>query len=104
MTDNSQKTEVPDGDSLDRAEQMIWMYLDDLLPEQELPELEKLLESDSSAVQLYVDCVKLHTDLIEHFQEPSRKIKLPFSPDTPVLGSLGDGLPGVDAGPPVTDN
>jgi len=101
MTDDSQKMEVPEDGSLERAEQMIWMYLDDMLPEQELPALENMLEKDESAVQLYVDCVMLHTDLVEHFQEPSKKIKLPFATNTPVLGSLGEGLPGVDSGPTV---
>ena len=103
MTDDSQEKAGPIEDSLEKTEQMIWKYLDETLPEEELPELENLLQSDEKVVQLYVDCVKLHTDLMEHFQEP-RKIELPFAPNSPVLGSLGEGMPGFDAGPPVTDN
>lgn len=101
MTDDSRLHEDASKDSLERVEKMIWMYLDDMLPEEQLPELETVLKDDQNAVQLYTDCVKLHVDLLEHFQGP-KETKLPFAPDTPVLGSLGDGVPGVDAGPPVT--
>ena len=101
MADNSRLHENASEDSLERVEKMIWMYLDDMLPEEQIPELENLLKTDENAVQLYTDCVKLHVDLLEHFQEPKKTI-LPFVPDSPVLGSLGDGIPGLDAGPPVT--
>ena len=101
MTDDSQLQKDARDNSEDRVEQMIWMYLDDVLPEEQIPELEQVLKEDPNAVQLYTECVKLHVDLLEHFGEP-REVKLPFVPDSPVLGSLGDGMPGVDAGPPVT--
>lgn len=103
MTEESQNSGLPEGDSVEKAEQMIWKYLDQMLPEEQVPELETLLQGDEKAVKLYTDCVKLHVDLLEHFQEP-KQANTPFTPDSPVLGSLGGGLPGVDAGPPVPEN
>ena len=97
--------EQPNGasheDALENFEQLVWMYFDEVLPQEELPKLEEMLRSDDRYVQVYLDCAKLHADLTSHFQPP-KPIQLPGVAETPVLGSLGDGMTGFDARPPVT--
>ena len=103
MTDENRDLEGLQEDSLGKTEELIWKYLDDILPEGELPALEELIQSEDGGVQLYLDCVRLHADLITHFKEEQEQ-KKPSPPGFPVLGSLEDSLPGIDAGPPVADN
>ena len=88
-------------ESLENFEQMVWMYLDEVLPEEDFPKVEELLKSDDSYMQVYLDCAQLHAELAGMFQPPSSPSEA-TRPQSPVLGSLGEGLPGIDSRPPVT--
>ncbi len=87
---------------LEQAEEMIWNLLDDNLPEGDVQLLETMIQEHDQVRELYVDCVRLHTDLSEHFGK-TPQLELPGAPNSPVLGSLGDTMRGLDAGPPVAD-
>lgn len=105
MTDKNTNSDVPEqgnpsSEALENCEQLVWMYLDDVLPEEELPKLETMLQEDESFIRVYLDCVQLHGDLGQHFQ-PSQPLKLEGLPESPVLGSLMNGLTDTTNGPPV---
>jgi hypothetical protein len=87
---------------LEQAEEMIWNLLDDNLPEGEVKALESMLQEHEQVRELYLDCVQLHSDLAGHFGK-TPKLDFPGAPSSPVLGSLGDTMRGIDAGPPVVD-
>ena len=91
----------PSAEALKNCEQLVWMYLDDVLPAAELPKLETMLQQDSSYLQIYLDCVQLHADLGQHYQA-SQPLKIEGLPESPVLGSLANGLTDRTNGPPVT--
>lgn len=105
MTADNQGSHSPTDELLAQAEEMIWSLLDDNLPEADVPRLEEMIEKHESVRNLYLDCIQLHTDLTEHYAKvPKLNIPgLPGSTNSPVLGSLGDAVPGIDVGPPVTD-
>ena len=77
----------------------------DNLSENSALRLEEMIKQHDNVRDLYLDCVQLHADLTGHFaQDPKLNIpELSSSSDSPVLGSLGDAVPGVDSGPPVAD-
>ena len=60
-----------------------------------------MLQQDEHYLQVYLDCVQLHADLGQHFQVP-RPLKIEGLPESPVLGSLMNGLTDSTSGPPVT--
>jgi anti-sigma factor RsiW len=105
MTANDQNLHDSNDELLIQAEEMIWSLLDDNLPPAEAPRLEKMIEENGEVRARYLECVQLHADLTGHFATDTElKVpKLPASSDPPVLGSLGDIAPGVDAGPPVAE-
>ena len=83
----------------DRVEELAWMLVDDNLSEQDRRELEALLSKNAEARQTYVDCVRLHCDLVEHFAGREVPAVEPTSSAqrSPVLGFLqsGIGMPGL---------
>jgi hypothetical protein len=87
---------------LEQAEEMIWNLLDDNLPEGDVQQLESMLQEHEQVRELYLNCVHLHSDLAGHFGKAPQG-DFPGAPGSPVLGSLGDTMRGLDAGPPVTD-
>ena len=88
-------------DPLDKAEGLIWSLLDDDIEMDELQELEVMMKEDEAVVELYVQCVQMHTDLQGHFiplpEDPSKS----ETPKSPILGMLGSLRPGSDTFPPV---
>ncbi len=105
MTADNQNSRSSTDELLDQAEEMIWSLLDDNLPKADVPRLEEMIKNNDDVRNRYLECVQLHSDLSGHFGGAAKlKIsELPSSFGSPVLGSLGDAAPGVDAGPPVTD-
>ena len=108
MTADNQDADGSSDQLLAQAEKLIWSLLDHNLPEDDVPRLEKMIKQHDNVRQLYLDCVQLHADLTGHFSKhPQLNIPELLSasdpPDSPVLGSLGEAMPGVDASPPVTD-
>ena len=102
MNEKKQGLPAPSAELLEKAEQLIWNLLDDRLPAEDVPQLQTMIKEHDHVRQLYLDCVQIHTELVGHFaKEP--KLELPDLPSPPILGSLGDSLPGVDPGPAVTD-
>lgn len=89
---------------LDEAEALIWGLLDENIDAASTQRLEKLL-ANSEVRQRYVQCVELHSDLQELFNEPQQK------PKSPVLGSLSDffpptgfpSQPGINTPPPLAE-
>jgi hypothetical protein len=105
MTADNQNLHDSNDELLAQAEEMTWSLLDDNLSPAEVPRLEKMIEDNGEVRARYLECVQLHADLTGHFAGDAElnAPNLPASTDSPVLGSLGDAAPGVDAGPPVTD-
>jgi hypothetical protein len=105
MTADNQNSLNATDELLAQAEEMIWSLLDDNLPEADVPRLEKMFKDNGNVRNRYLECVQLHADLLGHFGRAAKSgiPELPASSDSPVLGSLGDAVPGVEAGPPVTD-
>jgi hypothetical protein len=105
MTSDKQNSRNATDELLAQAEEMIWSLLDDNLPEADVPRLEKMIKDNGNVRNRYLECVQLHADLSGHFGGGAELSipELPASSNSPVLGSLGDALPGVDTGPPVTD-
>ncbi len=108
MTADNQDSHGSADQLLAQAEELIWSLLDDNLPEDGVLHLEGMIKQHDNVRDLYLDCVQLHADLAGHFaQVPKLNIPelsdSPDSPDSPVLGSLSNATPGIDAGPPVTD-
>lgn len=89
---------------LAQAEKLIWSLLDDTLPADDVQRLEEMIHKHDQVRDLYLDCVHLHADLAGHFARAGKANTAgpPVLPESPVLGSLGDVVPGMDAGPPVT--
>jgi hypothetical protein len=105
MTTDSQDSHNPTQERLAQAEEMIWSLLDGNLPEADRARLEEMIKDDGDIRNRYVECVQLHTDLAEHFAGRAKLniSEQPTSSDSPVLGSLDNTIPSVEAGPPVTD-
>ncbi len=102
MTADNQDSHGSADQILAQAEELIWSLLDDNLPEDDVPRLEEMIKEHENVRELYLDCVQLHTDLTGHYAGAA-KLNIPELPGSPVLGSLGDAMPNVDTGPPVTD-
>ena len=102
MPTDDQKTNDSTDALLTQAEEMIWSLLDNNLSGADFSRLEELIRDNAQVRDRYFECVQLHTDLASHFGKTTRSNALD-GPDSPVLGSLGNTLPGVDAGPPVTE-
>lgn len=101
MTEKNQSKEFLSTGALESCEQLVWMYLDDALPEGDLPKLENMLQENAQYMQVYLDCVQLHADLGQHFQG-NKPLQIEGLPPSPVLGSLSEGLTDRGNGPPVT--
>ena len=84
---------------LDEAEQLIWAMLDESITESDVKRLEGMMEAHQAVRSRYLDCVQLHTDLTDHFQEGDG-LEPPKPQCSPVLGSLDMNLPlGTDSRP-----
>lgn len=83
---------------LDEAEALIWGLLDENIDAADSQRLEKLM-ANAEVRNRYLQCVELHSDLQNLFEE-----KLPNTkPQSPVLGSLGFGNLLGDVFPNTTD-
>ena len=102
MTEKNERLPAPSVDMLDKAERLIWQLLDDNLPEEDADELQTMIKENDFVRKLYLECVQIHTELLGHFAKKP-KIDIPELSKPPVLGSLGDSLPGVDTGPAVAE-
>jgi hypothetical protein len=74
---------------LDEAETLIWALLDDQLDDADAARLAKLLEEHESVRFRYIDCVRLHVDLHEHFTDDGSKGALGAA----ILPNLMPGFP-----------
>ena len=79
---------------LERVQELTWAILDEQISADEMRLLDNLLLSDDEARRTYIGCMQLHTDLLEHFRKPAAAADT-TSTKSPVLGFLGDGLPGA---------
>ena len=102
MSKHEQGQTGPTEELMGRAEQLIWSLLDENISQDDKSELETMLQDHEAVKELYLNCVQLHTELLEHYGSLP-KAKLDNLPNSPVLGSLGDAMPGVDPGSPITD-
>ena len=76
MNANVTCLEAPNGSDqvLENTEELIWSLLDDDLPEEGILELESLVRKHISVRESYLNCVKLHIDLTNHFGKPVRNV------------------------------
>jgi hypothetical protein len=81
---------------LDEAESLIWAMLDDRIADADLARLTKLLQDYAAVRSRYVDCVRLHVDLTEHFGRKAND-----KPAPTVLANLSPGSPGILGVPSV---
>ncbi len=88
---------------LDEAEALIWALLDDDIKPTDVKRLEGLLQENERIRQRYISCVQTHTDLNQHFGEIPALPTTDSLPSSPVLGSLGNLLPGAGSFPPVVE-
>ena len=95
MPTDDQKTNDSTDVLLTQAEKMIWSLLDNNLSGADFSRLEELIRDNPQVRNRYFECVQLHTDLASHFGKATQSNAL-NGPDSPVLGSLGNTLPGTD--------
>lgn len=90
--ENSDKRPAGDenSDQLERAHELSWALLDEIITDDQMVELETLLLNDSEARESYARCVSLHADLSSHFGGSSTSANVKPSP---VLGFLGSEVP-----------
>lgn len=70
----------------DRVDELVSLLVDEMISDDQVTELEKILSDDADARGRYVENMALHADLIEHFRPADQKSP---SLQSPVLGSLG---------------
>lgn len=94
---------------LDEAEALIWGLLDENIDAADSQRLEKLMGNEEVRNR-YLQCVELHCDLRALFDEKQDTTTDKTKPQSPVLGSLGDGgslgsifpgIPGANVTPPM---
>jgi hypothetical protein len=99
---SQESNELPSEDGLvnDRVQELTWAMVDDQITADEARLLESLLLSDDHAARKYVECVQLHSDLLQHFatteKSPTRGEK------SPILGFLGVDPPPFGSQPPAS--
>lgn len=67
----SQPRDDSEATVLERVQELTWALLDDTITEDEMSLLDTLLLTGDAARNRYVDCVRLHTDLMIHFNDPA---------------------------------
>jgi hypothetical protein len=88
---------------LDEAEALIWGLLDENIDAADSERLEKLMGSEEVRNR-YLQCVELHCELQALFDEKQDTTTNGTKPQSPVLGSLGNimpGIPGMNVTPPL---
>jgi anti-sigma factor RsiW len=73
---------------LDEAESLIWALLDDQIEAAETTRLTQLLKENEEVRRRYIECVRLHVDLQDHFS--ARETAAARTPILPNL--LPDGM------------
>jgi anti-sigma factor RsiW len=84
----------PVGSGQMTVQQLTWALIDDQISSDEFQLLDSMLLSDDAARNEYMDCVRLHTDLVAHFAKP---VDRTTTGNPPVLGFLSEGVPPLDA-------
>ncbi|MCG8449002.1 MAG: hypothetical protein MI725_05420 [Pirellulales bacterium] len=98
MHTNEGSLEQTNDQVLNEAEQLIWALLDDTIQESDARRLEELLQDNLQVRTRYLDCIQLHSNLVQHFAQHS-DTGSGDTPQSPVLGSLGDIPLGSDSTP-----
>jgi hypothetical protein len=75
---------------LERVQELTWALLDGEISDDEVSLLDTLLLTGDDARNRYIECVQLHTDLMAHYAEPSRRAGN-GSAKSPVAGVLNAG-------------
>jgi hypothetical protein len=78
--------------TLERVQELTWALLDEQITSDEKSLLETALVSDVQSRETYVECVRLHTDLVAHYAGNAAP-PAPASTKSPVLGFLNAGMP-----------
>ncbi|HEY4232098.1 MAG TPA: hypothetical protein VGM76_01610 [Lacipirellulaceae bacterium] len=81
----------------DTVSALSWSALDEQVTEDEIRLLDTLLLSDEAARETYLDCVRLHTDLLFHFREQEQPASA--AAKSHVLGFLNESVPPLGAQP-----
>ena len=73
MADESKTSAIdPTRSCNERVQELTWALLDEQISDDEMSLLDNLLLSDDAARRRYIDCVQLHTDLMQHFRQADR--------------------------------
>lgn len=102
MKSEADSAERPADKLTEEVEQLVWTMLDETIEPADLQRLEGLLEQEPAARERYLECMRMHSDLLLHFQEQREGAPL-SDKQSPVLGFLGDLRPGSDSLPPVQE-
>ena len=97
-------SQLPDSEALvDQIEQLVWSLLDDQISISQLQRLETVIRDDPVARATYLDCVRMHVDLTEHFAKSAkpRDTEIEAPARTPNLGFLGELPDQFGAAPPL---
>ena len=100
--------EKPGGGTADpvvreRVQELTWALLDEQILDDEMKLLDNLLLSDDSARDTYIQCVQLHTDLMQYHRQPMPQATSRTGKSL-VLGFLSDSLPAMTVeSPPSGD-
>jgi hypothetical protein len=81
----------------ERVQELAWALVDDQINDDEMQLLESLLLSDDAARDTYVNCIQLHTDLLAHYADQTKR-PLPGGTSS-VLGFLSESIPPFDVQP-----
>src|SRR5262245_21239617 len=101
MADESKSTPHHDSVVNERVQELTWSLVDEQISDDEMRLLDNLLLSDDDARQTYIGCIQLHTDLAQHFGQPTEK-GTPRTGKSLVLGFLNEGTSGVGLESPPT--
>src|SRR5262245_46696472 len=94
----SQPTDHAGNENSDRVQELTWALLDEQISDDEFAQLNGTLLRDDKSRDTYLNCVRLHADLMAHFAAPSERTGKRSG--TPILGL---DLPGLGLQSPSTE-
>jgi hypothetical protein len=87
---SSRPTEHTDNESVDRVRDLTWALVDEQISDDEFAQLNSTLLRDDKSRETYLNCIRLHADLMAHFAAPSERSGK--SSGMPILGLDMPGL------------